>query len=241
MGALRGKRLAAVVAISAVVVAGTVVGGVALAQPSAHAAARPALAQPRATAGASRRLHGMYEPPAWVSKDIGRELKALHDRDPHEGLLLHMGKAKAVAEIFGEFTSGSGGHFTYLRLTMDAHTHRILSVLLGHRVGGDIPLRIAHKSNRYLKIFSTTPGKIRCAIPKGGLQLPGTAPFAGRCVTEYAAATRSSRGREIRILYGERWRSDHHVHRAAWIVTVSYRNGRVRSTQVIGQPPQLWK
>jgi hypothetical protein len=47
--------------------------------------------------------------------------------------------------------------------------------------------------------------------------------------------------RTIRIRFGERWRLGGHVQRAAWIVTLRLRDGRVQATEVLGQPPQLWK
>ena len=108
-------------------------------------------------------------------------------------------------------------------------------------MGGDQPLRIARNSDNRLSIFSPTPGVISCSIPQGGAHIRGTAGIPGRCVTEYASALPSMRGRAIRIRFGERWRFGHQVQRAAWIVTVAYRNGRVLSTHVVGSPPQLWK
>jgi hypothetical protein len=199
-------------------------------------------------------IHGLQEPPAWLVTIIGRVEKRYRDHDLHGGLSIHSGKRKIVVETYGDFTwrqndctfSSSCNeplmrHFTFLRLTVDAHTHRILREQLSHRVGGDQPLRIAHNSGDVLSIFSPTPGVIRCSIPQGGAHIRGTAGIPGRCVTEYASALPSTRGRAIRIRFGERYVLDHHVHRAAWIVTVAYRNGHVLSTQVIGEPPQLWK
>jgi hypothetical protein len=197
-------------------------------------------------------LHAMGEPPVWLGKIIGREDRLFSDRSPTGSTSISLTKRQGVVKMFGEFTTPPGRagscmpgcpeplHFTFLRVTVDPRSHRVVSVLPGHQIEGSQAVRIARASDRYLRIFSPTPGKIRCSIPKGGLQLRGTPGFSGRCTTEYVASG-SLHGRAIRIRFGERWHSDHHLQIAAWVVTVAYRDGRVLSTRVIGEPPQLWK
>jgi hypothetical protein len=200
------------------------------------------------------RAAATVEPPAWLAKIVVGVEKRYGDHDAGGGLSIHFGARKIVVATFGEFTlhqldctfssscnEAHTRHFSFLRLTIDAHTHRILSEQLSHRVGGDQPSRIARDSDHDLSIFSPTPGVIPCSIPQGGAQVRGTAGIPGRCVTEYAAALPSLHGRAIRIRFGERWRDAHRVQRAAWIVTVADRNGHVLSTEVTGEPPQLWK
>jgi hypothetical protein len=193
------------------------------------------------------------EPPAWLEKIVAREDKLFNDRGPGGDSYSLTGKTDVV-EVFGEFTTSPPGprcasahcrhpfrvHGTFLRLVVSPRTHRLVSVFLGHEIAPTQAPPIARRSNRYLEIFSPTPGKIACSIPRGGMQLIGTPGFPGRCTTEFAFSG-SLHGRAIRIRFGERWHSDHQLQIAGWIVTVSLRNGRVQSTQVIGQPPQLWK
>jgi hypothetical protein len=73
---------------------------------------------------------------------------------------------------------------------------------------------------------------------RGGLQTTHST-LRGRCTTEFVSYPYSRK--TVRVRFGERWRLGGRLHRAAWILTLRLRDGRVRSTQVTGQPPQLWK
>lgn len=76
---------------------------------------------------------------------------------------------------------------------------------------------------------------VRCAIPRGG-QPGGT--IDGTCVT-YARPSKHAR----RVQFIEHWPQSQPSgtrNKAGWVVTLT-RDGRVRSTSVMGQPSQLWK
>jgi hypothetical protein len=76
---------------------------------------------------------------------------------------------------------------------------------------------------------------VRCAIPRGG---PPGGTIAGTCVTYVHPSKHAER-----VQFIEHWPQSQRSgtrNKAGWIVTLS-REGRVRSTSVMGQPPQLWK
>jgi hypothetical protein len=192
------------------------------------------------------------QPPMWLTRIIAREDRLLNDRDRHGGLSYTVSKHKAVVVIFGEFTtpppsackspycpSPSRQHGTSLRLVVSPRTHHLLSATLSSRIENDQAVAIARRSSRVLRIFPALPGRASCSIPRGGTHLTPTT-LHGRCKTQYVSSPPYPRG-AIRVRFGERWRMGGHVQRAAWIVTVRYRDGHVQSTQVSGQPPQLWK
>jgi hypothetical protein len=114
-----------------------------------------------------------------------------------------------------------------------------LSATLSQRIEGTQAPAIARRSSRFLHIFPPHPGKVACLIPRGGTNLTRTT-LPGRCTTEFVSSPPYPRG-AIRVRFGERWRLGGRVRRGGWIVTVRLRDGRVQSTQVTGQPPQLWK
>jgi hypothetical protein len=76
---------------------------------------------------------------------------------------------------------------------------------------------------------------LRCAIPRGGTQLPPNRPLTGVCSTE---AVPSNHVRQVRFI--ATWGGGISFTKAAWVVTLS-RTGHVQSIRVKGQPPQLWK
>lgn len=142
--------------------------------------------------------------------------------------------------MFGEFTTPSpAGHGTSLRLVVSPRTHRILSTTLSRRIEGTQAPALARRSSRFLRIFPARPGRTACSIPRGGTTTT-PATLRGRCSTEFVSSPPYPRG-AIRVRFGERWRLGGRRQRAAWIVTVRLRDGRVQSTRVTGQPPQLWK
>jgi hypothetical protein len=208
--------------------------------------------QVRVTAQLSAVRHGLYEPPSWLTRIVAREVRLFNDRDVRGGTSCTLSKQRDVVVVFGRFTkppakSCATGycpvpvrlHGTSLRLLMSPRTHRLLSATLSPRIENDQAVGIARRSSRFLRIFPALPGRASCSIPRGGTNLTAIT-LHGRCKTQYVSSPPYPRG-AIRVRFGERWRLDGHMHRAAWIVTVRYRDGRVQSTQVIGQPPQLWK
>jgi hypothetical protein len=200
------------------------------------------------------------QPPEWLARIVGREDRLLNDRDPNGGTSYTLSKQKDVIVMFGEFATPSPAacttsycpvpvrmQGTSLRLVIAPRTHRLLSVTLSQRISGNQAPAIARRSSRVLRIFPARPGRAPCAIPRGGSQLikPGgtqqtKSTLRGRCTTQFVMSPPLSR-KTIRVRFGERWRLGGHAQRAAWIVTVRLRDGRVQSTQVLGQPPQLWK
>jgi hypothetical protein len=196
-------------------------------------------------------LHGLYEPPLWLQRVVGREARLFHSTGPG-GTSITRSKQNEVVEMFGEFTtphppacttsycpSPIRGHGTSLRLVISRRTHRVLSATLSQQIDAGQAPPIAQRSSRFLHIFLPHPGKVACSIPRGGLNITGKA-LRGRCTTQFVSSPPYPRG-AIRVRFGERWRLGGHVQRAAWIVTVRYQDGRVETTRVIGQPPQLWK
>jgi hypothetical protein len=197
-------------------------------------------------------VHATWEPPAWLAKIVAREARLLNDRDPHGGTSYKFSKHKVVVEMFGEFTTPPPAacttsycpvpfrvHGTSLRLVISPRTHRLLSAALSQRIAGTQAPAIARRSSRFLRIFPARPGRATCLIPRGGVRT-NDSTLRGRCSTLFVSRPPYPRG-GIRIWFGERWRLGGRAQRAAWIVTVRLRDGHVQSTQVIGQPPQLWK
>jgi hypothetical protein len=94
----------------------------------------------------------------------------------------------------------------------------------------------ARNAQSQLAIFPDFDGEIvRCDIPRGS---PAGGNIAGTCVT-YALPSNHVK----RVEFIEHWPQSQPSgsrNKAGWIVTVS-RDGRVRSSTVIGQPPQLSK
>lgn len=193
----------------------------------------------------------LSRPPAWLSRIVAREDRLLGDRNPVGGTSYTLSNRKDVVEMFGEFTtppptacttsycpSPFGQRGTSLRLVVSPRTHRILSATLSRRITGAQAPAVARRSSRFLRIFPARPGRTACSIPRGGLN-PTRATFRGRCTTEFV--TYPYIRKTVRVRFGEQWRLGERLQRAAWIVTVRRRDGRVRSTQVTGQPPQLWK
>jgi hypothetical protein len=197
-------------------------------------------------------LHASWEPPAWLARIVAREDRRLNDRDPHGGTSYALSKQKDVVDIFGEFTTPPPAacttsycpvpvrlHGTLLRLVISPRTHRLLSATLSQQIEGTQAPAIARRSSRFLRIFPARPGRTACSIPRGGVQT-SRSTLRGRCSTQFVSSPPYPRG-AIRVRFGERWRLGGRKQRAAWIVTVRLRDGRVQSTQVEGQPPQLWK
>jgi hypothetical protein len=206
-------------------------------------------------------FHHYVQPPMWLTRIVAREDRLLNDKDPHGGISYTLSKQKDVVVMFGEFTTPPPAacttsycpvpvrlHGTSLRLVISPRTHHLVSATLSQRIENDQAVAIARRSSRVLRIFPALPGRASCSIPRGGTHLASTGPktkanpttLRGRCKMQYVSSPPYPRG-AIRVRFGERWRLGGHMHRAAWIVTVRYRDGRVQSTQVIGQPPQLWK
>lgn len=208
---------------------------------------------------------GAARPPLWLMRIAGREERVLNDRDPRGGTSYTLSKQKDVIVMFGEFATPPAVcttsycpapvsmHGTSLRLVISPRTHRLLLVKLSQRIAGNQAPAIARRSSRFLRIFPARPGRALCSIPSGATQLQyprGVSTAAnqsitkttlrGRCKTQFVMSPPLSR-KTIRVRFGERWHLGGHAQRAAWIVTVRLRDGRVRSTQVLGQPPQLWK
>jgi hypothetical protein len=197
-------------------------------------------------------LHShLSRPPAWLLRIVARERRLLNDRNPGGGTSYTLSKQKDVVEMFGEFTTPPPAacttsycpspfrlHGTSLRLAISPRTHRVLSATLSQRITGAQAPAIARRSSRFLRIFPARPGRTACSIPRGGLN-PTRATLRGRCTTEFVAYPFSRK--TVRVRFAERWRLGGHTQRAAWIVTVRRRDGRVQSTQVTGQPPQLWE
>ncbi|MGH3009552.1 MAG: hypothetical protein ACRDLM_09150 [Gaiellaceae bacterium] len=164
-----------------------------------------------------------------------------------------MSKERDAVETFGEFTTPPAPacktgycpvpfrlHGTSLRLLISPRTHRILGAALSTRIAGAQAPEIARRSNRFLHIFPSRPEKVACLIPRGGHNAAAQT-FRGRCTTEFVSFSPYNR-KVVPVRFEERWRhGGGHVQRAAWIVTVRRRDGRVEATRVIGQPPQLWK
>jgi hypothetical protein len=196
-------------------------------------------------------LHGLYEPHIWLTRIVARENRRFNDRDPHVGALYTFSKQKDVVAMSGEFTAPPPAckgsycpvpprpHGTSLRLVISPRTHHLVSAKLSPRIAGTQAPAIAQRSSRVLRIFPARPGRTACSIPRGGTHLVGD-KLRGRCSTEFVSSPPYPRG-AIRIRFGERWRLGGHLQRAAWIVTVRLRDGRVEATHVTGQPPQLWK
>jgi hypothetical protein len=198
-------------------------------------------------------VHGfLSRPPLWLSRIVAREDRLLDDRDPHGGTSYTLSKQKDVVEIFGQFTTPPRAackahycpspfrqHGTSLRLVISSRTHRVLSATLSPRIAGSQAPAIARRSSRFLRIFPARPGRMACEIPRGGPTTSRTT-LRGRCTTEFVSSPPYSR-KTIRVRFGERWRLGGHLYRAAWIVTLRLRDGRVQSTRVTGQPAQLWK
>jgi hypothetical protein len=203
---------------------------------------------------------GLYQPPMWLTRIVGREDRRFNDRDPHGGTSYTLSKQKDVVMVFGRFTkppakSCATGYCptpvrlqgTSLRLVISPRTHHLVSATLSRRIAGTQAPAIARRSSRVLHIFPRHPGRASCSIPRGGTVLiPRSgvnathATLHGRCITAFVSRPPYPRG-AIRIFFGERWRLGGRLQHAAWIVTVRLRDGRVQSTQVTGQPPQLWK
>ena len=96
----------------------------------------------------------------------------------------------------------------------------------------------ARRATRWFRIFPDTPGLyLRCAIPRGGAQLPPDRSLTGTCST---VAQPSDQARRVEFVQTWRLGPGSGLDQARWIVTLS-RGGRVRSIRVTGQPPQLWK
>lgn len=185
-------------------------------------------------------LHGTYTPPRWLTAIMGREARLLHESSkPPIGDSISFSKRRVLVEMFGQFTSLSRVHGTTLRLVISRRTHRIVSATLGRQIDATQAPEIAQRSSRFLHIFRPLPGKGACSIPRGGTQLT-RATIRGRCTTGFVSSPPYTPG-AIRVRFGERWRFGGRARRAAWIVTVRYRDGRVLATHVTGQPPQLWK
>ncbi|HEY2742318.1 MAG TPA: hypothetical protein VGI69_09090 [Gaiellaceae bacterium] len=94
----------------------------------------------------------------------------------------------------------------------------------------------ARSAQQELAIFPDFNGEVvRCAIPRGS---PPGGTIGGTCVT-YALPYKHAK----RVEFIEHWPQSQPSGtrtKAGWLVTLS-RDGRVRSTSVMGQPPQLWK
>lgn len=196
--------------------------------------------------------HGfLSRPPLWLTRIAGREDRFLNDRSPGGSTSYTLSKQKDVVEMFGEFTTPPPGacttsycpspfrlHGTSLRLVISPRTHRIVSATLSRRIAGTQAPAIARRSSRFLRIFPARPGQASCSIRRGGTQLRRTT-LPGRCTTAFITYPYSRK--TVRVRFGEQWRLGGRLQRAAWIVTVRRRDGRVQSTKVSGQPPQLWK
>ena len=94
----------------------------------------------------------------------------------------------------------------------------------------------ARRASPRFRIFPDAMGLyLRCAIPRGGTQLPPDRPLTGICSTEVAPNNHVRR-----VAFIETWGGGIGANTAGWIVTLS-RSGRVQSVRVTGQPPQLWR
>ena len=182
----------------------------------------------------------MHTLPRWMTDDIARERARFHGRGPGS-LQVDRTRDAWVVVTYGTFTSLARRHGTSLRLDISPRTHRVQSATLSRAIDHSQAVAVARRSSSVLHIFPAQLGSGACRIPRGGVNLAAST-FAGRCVTEYASATRQSvAAGGVRIRFAERWGRGGSAARAAWIVTVRYRDGSVVDTQVTGQPPQLWK
>jgi hypothetical protein len=96
--------------------------------------------------------------------------------------------------------------------------------------------RAGHAS-RWFRVFPDTPALyLRCAIPRGGTQLPTSRSLTGTCST---VAAPSNHVRRVAFVETFRLSPSSKLDKAGWVVTLN-RHGRVKSIRVTGQPPQLW-
>jgi hypothetical protein len=174
---------------------------------------------------------GIARPPAWLTRIVSREAGLLGDAHP-QPISYTFSPQRDVVEMFGEFRRSSR-RGTSVRLVIAPRSHRLVSAVLSSRIAGAQAPAIARRSSRFLRIFLPRPGTVACSIP-------ARLALRGRCTTGFVSAPPYSR-KTIRVRFGERWRLGGDLHRGAWIVTVRLRDGRVQSTRVTGQPPQLWK
>jgi hypothetical protein len=94
----------------------------------------------------------------------------------------------------------------------------------------------ARQASPRFRIFPDAMGpNLRCAIPRGGTQLPSHRSLSGSCST---IAVPNNHVRRVEFI--ESWGGGISFTTAGWVVALS-RDGRVKSIRVTGQPPQLWK
>jgi hypothetical protein len=99
-------------------------------------------------------------------------------------------------------------------------------------------IRTARRASRWFRIFpDTTNLPARCAIPRGGTQLPTTGTMTGTCST---VAEPASHVRRVEFAETFRLSPSGKQSEADWVVTLR-KDGGVQSIRVKGQPPQLWK
>jgi len=127
-----------------------------------------------------------------------------------------------------------------------AHYLEVGVDLASHKVGLDWGLTAsevsaiaeARHASRWFRIFPDTPALyLRCAIPRGGTQLPTSRSLTGTCST---VAEPSSHVRRVAFVETFRLNPSSKLSEAGWVVTLN-RLGRIRSIRVTGEPPQLWK
>ncbi len=128
----------------------------------------------------------------------------------------------------------------------DAHYLEVGIDLANHKVGLDWGLTAsevsaiarARQASRWFRFFpDTTALYLRCAIPRGGTQVPTSRSLTGTCST---VADPSNHVRRVVFVETFRLSPSAKLSEAGWVVSLS-RTGRVQSIRVTGQPPQLWK
>ena len=128
-----------------------------------------------------------------------------------------------------------GAHYLEIGVRRDNHQFGLIWGLTASEVSA---ITRARHASRWLRIFPDTPAlNVRCAIPRGGLQLPTSRALTGTCTT---VVEPSNHVRRVSFHEYFRLTPKSQPSEAGWAVTLN-RSGRVQSIRAIGQPPQLWK
>ena len=128
-----------------------------------------------------------------------------------------------------------GAH--YLEVGVDLANHKV-GLFWGLTASEVSAIARARKASARFRIFPDTPALyLRCAIPRGGEQLPSSRSLTGTCST---VAEPSSHVRRVTFVETFRLSPSSKPSEAGWVVKLG-RHGRVKSIRVTGEPPQLWK
>jgi hypothetical protein len=128
-----------------------------------------------------------------------------------------------------------GAHYLEVGVDLANHTSGLFWGLTASEVSA---IARARKASARFRIFPDTPALyLRCAIPRGGSQMPHSRRLTGTCST---VAEPSSHVRQVTFVETFRLSASSKPSEAGWVVTLD-RHGRVKSIRVTGEPPQLWK